>query len=439
MPIRSPTTTALDGLSTGDVTTDLRAVFSWSYQQVSPTAARLFRLIGVHPGPDLTAAAATSLAGIPQNEARQALAELDQAHLLTEPVPGRRACHDLLQDYAGEQALVHETQETRHAAIHRLLDFYLHTTFAASRLLHPYRDLITIDELLPPVMPEVLADRQQALEWFRAERPVLLAAIETAAREGFDRHAWQLSWTMATFLTWQGHWQELVRSQQTALAAARRLGDRAAQAAALHYVGQTQFRLGLAAAADVHQHEALELGRQLDSGIIQGRAMLELARIAAHQGRRRDAVTYAERSLPHFQAAESPSWEADALNAAAWYRSQLGDHLMALAHCERALNAQRELGNHIGQAATLDSLGYIHHQLGRYDQAIACFQEAVKVQGDTLIAEERATVLAHLGDAFHAAGEAVQASSAWHQALSILEDMGGPGADAVRRKLRRKR
>jgi tetratricopeptide (TPR) repeat protein len=427
--------TRLDGLSTGDVTTDLRAVFSWSYQQVSATAAQLFRLIGVHPGPDFTTAAAASLAGIPQSEARQAIAELAQAHLLSEPVPGRHACHDLLRDYAGEQAEVHETQETRQAAIRRLLDFYLHTTFAASRLLHPYRDLITIEELLPPVEPEVLTDRHRALEWFRAERQVLLAAIETAAREGFDRHAWQLSWTMATFLTWQGHWPELVRSQQTALAAARRLGDRSAQATALHYVGQTQFRLGLAEAADVHQHEALDLGRQLDSGIIQGRALLELARIADQQGRRSDAVAHAERSLPHFQAAESPSWAADALNAAAWYRSQLGDHLTALAYCERALDAQRELGNQIGEAATLDSLGYIHHQLGHYDQAIACFQEAVKVQGDTLIAEERATVLVHLGDAFHAAGQAVQAGSAWHQALSILEDMGDPGADAVRRKL----
>jgi DNA-binding SARP family transcriptional activator/tetratricopeptide (TPR) repeat protein/DNA-binding XRE family transcriptional regulator len=427
--------TRLDGLSTGDVTTDPRAVFSWSYQQVSATAAQLFRLIGVHPGPDFTAAAAASLAGIPQPEVRQALAELAQVNLLAEAVPGRYACHDLLGDYAGEQALVHETPETRRAAIRRLLDFYLHTTFTASRLLHPYRDLITIEELLPPVEPEVLADRQQALEWFRAERPVLLAAIETAAREGLDRHAWQLSWAMATFLTWQGHWQELVRSQQTALAGARRLGDRSAQATALHYLGQTQFRLGLAEAADVHQHEALELGRQLDNGIIQGRALLELARIADRQDRRRDAVTYAERSLPHFQAADSPSWTADALNTAAWYRSQLGDHLEALAYCEKALAAQRELGNHIGEAATLDSLGYIHHQLGRYAHAIACYQEAVQVQGDTLIAEERATVLAHLGDAYQAAGETVQAASAWHQALSILQDMGGPGADAVRRKL----
>jgi DNA-binding SARP family transcriptional activator/tetratricopeptide (TPR) repeat protein len=427
--------TRLDGLSTGDVTTDLRAVFSWSYQQVSATAAQLFRLIGVHPGPDFTTAAAASLAGIPRSEARQAIAELAQAHLLAEPVPGRHACHDLLRDYAGEQALAHETRETRRAAIGRLLSFYLHTAFTASRLLHPHRDLITVEELLPPVEPEVLADRQQALEWFRAERPVLLAVIETAAREGFDRPAWQLSWAMATFLTWQGHWPELIRSQQTALAAARRLGDLAAQAMALHYVGQTQYRLGLIEAAGLHQHEALELGRQLDSGIIQGRALLELARIADSQGRGRDAVTHAEQSLPHFQAAESRSWAADALNAAAWYRSQLGDHLMALAYCEKALDAQRELGNHIGEAATLDSLGYIHHQLGHYAQAIACYQEAVKVQGDTLIAEERAMVLTHLGDAFHAAGEAAQAGAAWQQALSILEDMGDPGADVVRRKL----
>jgi DNA-binding SARP family transcriptional activator len=69
--------TRLDGLSTGDATTDPRAVFSWSYQQVSATAAQLFRLIGLHPGPDFTAAAAASLAGIPLNQARQALAELD--------------------------------------------------------------------------------------------------------------------------------------------------------------------------------------------------------------------------------------------------------------------------------------------------------------------------------------------------------------------------
>ena len=52
----------LDALSTGDApTTDLRAVFSWSYQTLTPEAARLFRLLGLHPGPDTSTPAAASL------------------------------------------------------------------------------------------------------------------------------------------------------------------------------------------------------------------------------------------------------------------------------------------------------------------------------------------------------------------------------------------
>ncbi len=36
----------------------VRAVFSWSYQQLSPAAAGMFRLLGIHPGPDISAPAA---------------------------------------------------------------------------------------------------------------------------------------------------------------------------------------------------------------------------------------------------------------------------------------------------------------------------------------------------------------------------------------------
>jgi NB-ARC domain len=53
----------LTALSTGDDPhTDVRAVFSWSYDALTPDAARLFRLLGLHPGPDITAAATASLA-----------------------------------------------------------------------------------------------------------------------------------------------------------------------------------------------------------------------------------------------------------------------------------------------------------------------------------------------------------------------------------------
>ena len=50
----------LDALRTGEETTDLRAVFSWSADKLSDQAARMFRLLGLHYGPDISAAAAAS-------------------------------------------------------------------------------------------------------------------------------------------------------------------------------------------------------------------------------------------------------------------------------------------------------------------------------------------------------------------------------------------
>jgi transcriptional regulator with XRE-family HTH domain len=194
----------LDALGTGDTATDVRTVFSWSCQQLSARATGMFRLLGVHPGPDITVPAAASLAGVPPGAARQALAELAQAHLITEHVPGRYACHDLLRAYAAEQAASHVSAVARRAAVHRALDYYLHTAHAAALLLlSSFRDPIALSSPQPRVRPEQLADRQQALEWFQAERQVLLGAISHAAGAGFSTHAWQLPW-VTTYLTHLG-------------------------------------------------------------------------------------------------------------------------------------------------------------------------------------------------------------------------------------------
>ncbi len=90
----------LDALGTADAATDVRTVFSWSVRQVSGPSARMFRLLGVHPGPDITVPAAAALAGLPRAEGRQALDELASAHMITEHAPGRYAFHDLLRAYA---------------------------------------------------------------------------------------------------------------------------------------------------------------------------------------------------------------------------------------------------------------------------------------------------------------------------------------------------
>ena len=129
---------ALDPFDGDDAATDIRAVFSWSYRALSPDTARMFRLLGLHPGPDMTVAAAASLAGIAPDRARALLAELTRGHLLSEHRPGRYAFHDLLRAYATEQAQDCDDDDGRRAAVGRLLDHWLHTACAAAALLDPF-------------------------------------------------------------------------------------------------------------------------------------------------------------------------------------------------------------------------------------------------------------------------------------------------------------
>ena len=163
----------LDALTTGEEdATDVRAVFSWSYHQLSTPAARMFQLLGLHPGPDTTAAAAASLAGLDPGHARRLLRELTHAHLLTEHSPGRYTSHDLLRAYAAEQADANHDQHARNAAIGRVLDHYLHTAHTAALLLNPSREPICLGPAPDGVTPEQLTSHQQALAWFEAEHHV---------------------------------------------------------------------------------------------------------------------------------------------------------------------------------------------------------------------------------------------------------------------------
>ena len=145
-------TRALDPFHGGDLATDIRAVFSWSYHCLSPGAARLFRLLGLHCGGDVTVAAAASLAAIPLDGTRALLAELTQTHLLAEHAPGRYSFHDLLRAYATEQAHAQDSPDVRYAAAHRVLDHYLHTAHGAAMLMQPTLNPITLDPPQPAVI-----------------------------------------------------------------------------------------------------------------------------------------------------------------------------------------------------------------------------------------------------------------------------------------------
>jgi DNA-binding SARP family transcriptional activator/tetratricopeptide (TPR) repeat protein len=427
----------LDALDTGDIASSIRAAFARSYLDLSGSAARMFRLLGLHPGPDVTVPAASSMAGVPAGRARAALAELARLHLATEQARDRFTCHDLLRAYAAEQAAVIDTEPERRAALHRMLDHYLHTIRQGAVLLHPARDEVTPAPLLTGVVPEYLAGHRQALAWYEAEHPVLFASAELASSARFDIHAWQLPWAMVPFLYRCGHWQEWVTLQAAALAAADRLGDRRARARALLDLGYAHAVRAEAGRANPPLQRALRLFRQLGDQAGQARTHNALAMVLESQRLYTAALRCAERSLALYRAAGNPAAQANALTTIGWYHALLGDHEQALACSRQTIDTHRELGNCHGEAGSWAVMGHALGHLGRHYEAITCHQQALLLYGDLGDLQHQANALIQLGDAQRAAGNSQAAREAWQQALSILEQLNHPAAGQLRTKLAR--
>jgi DNA-binding SARP family transcriptional activator/Tfp pilus assembly protein PilF len=427
--------TALDVLAGADPAVDVRAVFSWSYRSLREPAARLFRLLSLHPGPDLTAGAAASLAGVPLAAARSQLVELAGASLVTERAPGRYGLHDLLRAYATELAHTREPEPDRRAALHRVLDHYLHTAHTAVRLLDPIRPRIVLNAAERGVTPERLADVTDALAWFGTEHRVLVAAVMQAADHGLDTRTWQLAWTLTGFFHRRGHWHDWASTQGAALAAARRLADRARQAWAHRQLGRALTGLARWDGAFAAFQQALALSGAAGDDVERAHAHLDLGMMWERQGRPAEALDHTEQAFALFRTSGYRWGETDALNNLGWHYATAGRYRLALSCCERALELNREVGHTYGEALTLDSLGYIHHRLGRYRQATACYQQAVGLLRVVSDRANEAETLVRLGDTHRAAGDGDAARDAWLQALSIFDQLDHPDAAGTRTKL----
>ena len=427
--------TALDALAGADPGTDPRVVFSWSYDALGASAARLLRLLGLHPGPDVTAPAAASLAGLPPERVRAPLAELTHANLLAEHSPGRYRFHDLLRAYAHDLAYAHDSEADRRAALDRLLHHYVQTAHAAAPLLNRHRERESPPPAPDGVTPEPVADAAQATAWFTAEHAVLLASVAAAAG-GFDDHVGHLASALVDFLDRQGHWTDWAATQSAALDAARRQGDRSAEAAAHRGVARAYARLGRTADAHEHLLRALDLYRDLDDVRGQAGVQHSLASVTHRLGRGRDALEHATRALGLYRRAGHRTGEAWARNAVGWYHALLGDHEAAVEYCRQALDLHRELGDRTGEADSSDSLGYALHHLGRHDEATARYRYALDLFRQLDDRYFVADTLSHLADTYLAAGDRDAARDALTQSLDILDQLGHADADRVRGSLK---
>lgn len=423
----------LEHLDLGEVEVNVQAVFSWSYRALSPEAARLFRLIGLHPGPDIGAPAAAALAGITAGRVRALIKELVNAHLLEEFEPGRYQFHDLLRVYALDRASEEESRAGADDAVARMLDFYLHSAFAADRQLYPHREPITLPDT--QVEPMRFRDYDTAMAWLKAEYPCLLAALEHALDEHLDRPAWQLAWSMSTFMDRQLHWRDWIAATERAIVAANRLGERAGAARLTYNLGHAYTQRERNTEAYEQAEQALAVFHELGDEICEAHAYHSMSWMLARQGRPADGLEKGLKSLELHRRHKNRFGEAEALNTVGWLYGLVGDHEQNLSSCQAALAVLEGLGQPHSVAFTLDHIGDAYRNLGRPAEAMKYHRDAVRLFHEVGMAFEEATADAHLGDAAVAANDHAAAVEAWGRGRAIFAQLERSEASTLTEKI----
>jgi tetratricopeptide (TPR) repeat protein len=406
---------------------DVRSIFDWSYQVLTPAAARLFRLLALHPGPHCSLAAAAGVAGEAVAEVRQSFGELQRANLVAETEPGRYALHDLLRAYARELVRSDDIEPARR----RLSDYFLHSAAAASGLLFPGREETPLDPPVAGSAPASFRYAADAVAWFEAERPALVAAIKMGRP-----CAWQLAMFLEMYLDRIGAWLIQVEVQTVAREAAVSAGEPYGVASTERALGFAEGRLGRWASADRHLGRALEIFAEIGDGNGQARAHRLTAFLLNRRLRHDEALAHYGAAADLYEKTGFERALAYLHNEIGWTYVLIGDHAKALEECRLAIEDHRALGDRNGQAAAWDSMGYAQHHLGGYDEALESYGQAMRLYRSLYDRSLEAETLVHIGDTHQAAGRPAEAALAWRQALEIFEDLGHPDAGQVLDRMR---
>ena len=410
------------------------AAFGLSYADLTPGPRRLFRRLGLVPGPGIDAYAAAALDGTGLATARRHLDELYDQHLIDEPAPGRYQLHDLLREHA--RALAADDPAETGEAAGRLLDYYLHTALAAgphfTRRASAYRRPPTSRR--PGQAPD-MSTLGQAAAWLEAERANLHAAAEYAAGRACFPHATAIPAAISGFLAARGHWDQSAALHQSALAAARRADDRLGEADALAELGFVQLEMGDYPAAAASLAQATAIYGDLGDRPGHAHALIELGFLDVLTGDYPAAAASYQQALALARGASDRLAEAAALNHLGLVQHLTGDYPAAAASQQQALALFGDLANRLGQAEALNRLGELATRTSATGQARKRHTQALAIARDLSAAPEEARALEGLGQSHLQDGDPGQAAAHLRQALTIYQRIGAPAARRVQKTL----
>ena len=447
----------------GDEEAAVRVAFDLSYRTVSGDAQRLFRLLGLVPGPDVTADAAAALAGIGPEEAERLLDRLAGAHLIEEHAPNRYMFHDLLRRFARERSEQDDPAEERDVAPRRLFDWYQRRVDVAAAVL--FQQVIRLPRA-GAVTPEPdPADPGQALAWLDAEWHNLAAAIHHTAGHGPQPVAWYLADGLRGYFARRRHMVEWLATGQAGLAAAEAHGDQYGQGAMHHTLGQAHYCLAQYSKAIDHLTRALHLVEDVwpaGHGSIVG----NIGSVYAHLGRLDEAIGATTRATELNRRAGRRQGEAVSINNLAYtYRLQgrldqalalatrasegllggepntmdtlsrtlidLGRYAEAAEVSERALRASRQVGNRLGEAQASLVYATVHAEAGRLAEALERAEAALALIAEIGDRRVEAEALNVVGTIHCALGDHSRALATHERALAAVRAIAVPHPQAV--------
>lgn len=466
----------LGGEDTDGPESSIRTVYSWSYLALAMAEQRMFRLLGLHPGPDISLDAAAALAGQDRPSTQRLLDGLVAAHLLSQPESrSRYRFHDLLRKYAAECGAAEEHRGERDSAEARMLSFYLHSANNADAAIFPYRRRVPMLPIVDGVSPLDFTDGTSAINWCERERANLNAVVQRAGEAGAHEYAFRLTSATGEIFQRLGYYEDVFSSLTIAVASAQVVGDRQGEAYTLNNIGvvhlnlrdfasaesrfraakagfdQIGFHFGSAAVSHNLARLLVERG-EVTAGIEAHKAALAALRHVGADGREVDAMcclAEAYRRSGNLVAAESDAREA------LWLASKLGDvsgegssqtELGAILYERGNLTSAKdhlmrglELNNKIratGQVSkALNILANIHRDEGDPSGAERRAKLALECCRDVRDSRGEATAWALLGQLFQGQARYDEAAHASATALAIFEDLGDAQAETIRTRL----
>jgi tetratricopeptide (TPR) repeat protein len=425
----------LDTLSPlGDDPTSVRAVFDWSYHQLDTGQARLFRRLGLHPGPEISLHAAATTADLDLPNTRRLLDTLTDAHLVEAVARDRYRMHDLLYTYAADRAEHADSSEDRDQARRTLLEWYAHHSLAAHRILFPaltnWHPLSTLDTHAQPII--AFAGTTDAWTWLDTEQANLIAAAHHATDHNLPKLAILISHTGSAALFRRGAWNALLDLAELGLVVARRSGDRQCECNALSTLAGVHQRVGKWAESFAGRQEALVLAKALGEPSLEAVALNDLGSGCLGQERYTEAIGYLQPALPLSRGAQHGRLEGVIETTLSAGHLGLGQYDQALSHAEHGRTLRRHAGDREGEAHALWLMARARQGMGAHAEAIILCEQAVKIGRDHVYPPCIADVLRTLGTSLRDTGDVQRAATCWREALEIFDRFADPRGDELR-------